>query len=124
MTLIFSFNTFEDSSVCVCVLVGVCVLPGVFGVASHTAPPPLVSPLTRRLTQLMRMYRGRAEVGSFRLQKPYITLPLSKVSVISARPPPAPQNHRLRYYYSTLTARSAFHASVRLSSTRDKLVKD
>lgn len=53
-------------------------------------------------TQLMRMYRGRAALGSFRLQKPYITLALSKVSVISARPPPA--THRREKHPST-TAR-------------------
>lgn len=35
------------------------------------------------------MYRGSVALGSFRLQKPYITLLLSKVSVISAKPPPA-----------------------------------
>lgn len=45
-----------------------------------------------RLTQLMRMYRGSAALGSFRLQKPYITLLLSKVSVISAKPPPVQQS--------------------------------
>lgn len=48
-----------------------------------------------RLTQLMRMYRGSVALGSFRLQKPYITLPLSKVSVISAKPPPARQSNMI-----------------------------
>lgn len=48
-----------------------------------------------RLTQLMRMYRGSVALGSFRLQKPYITLLLSKVSVISAKPPPARQSNMI-----------------------------
>lgn len=48
-----------------------------------------------RLTQLMRMYRGSVALGSFRLQKPYITLLLSKVSVISAKPPPVRQSNMI-----------------------------
>lgn len=43
----------------------------------------------------MRMYRGSVALGSFRLQKPYITLLLSKVSVISAKPPPARQSNTI-----------------------------
>ncbi|TNN24364.1 hypothetical protein EYF80_065511 [Liparis tanakae] len=62
----------------------------------------------------MRMYRGSAAVGSFRLQKPYITLALSKVSVMAARPPPAAQNKRPHHSIS------AANASVTLSSTGRK----
>lgn len=42
------------------------------------------------LTQLMRTYLGRPELGSFTLQKAYITFPLLSSSTISSRPPSAP----------------------------------
>lgn len=39
------------------------------------------------LTQLMRTNLGRPELGSFTLQKAYITFPLLSSSTISSRPP-------------------------------------
>lgn len=53
----------------------------------------------------MRMYLGRAAAGSFRLQKPYITLALSKVSVTSARPPPAQDRTNTNTFTSEMVAR-------------------
>lgn len=50
------------------------------------SPPPL--------TQLTRTYLGRPELGSFTLQKAYITFPLLSSSTISSRPPSVPGQER------------------------------
>lgn len=55
----------------------------------HQVPPGKGGGLSP-LTQLTRTYLGRPELGSFTLQKAYITFPLLSSSTISSRPPSAP----------------------------------